>query len=61
MDGVLTDGSLWIGHDGEVAKRFDVRDGLGIKLLKKHGIEVEGLISAVGNAMEVLTHLSTQA
>ena len=38
IDGTLTDGSIWIGPQGECAKRFSVRDGFGIKLLQKAGI-----------------------
>jgi 3-deoxy-D-manno-octulosonate 8-phosphate phosphatase (KDO 8-P phosphatase) len=40
VDGVLTDGSLWFGPRGETLKRFHVRDGHGIKLLRAAGIEV---------------------
>jgi len=40
VDGVLTDGRLYFGADGEALKVFDVRDGLGIKLLIEAGIEV---------------------
>ena len=40
IDGTLTDGSIWIGPQGECAKRFSVRDGFGIKLLQKAGIEL---------------------
>lgn len=40
VDGVLTDGRLYIGAQGEVMKAFDVRDGHGIKLLREAGIEV---------------------
>ncbi len=40
VDGVLTDGSLYIGAQGELMKAFDVRDGHGIKLLREAGIEV---------------------
>ena len=40
VDGVLTDGSLWLGPDGEVMKPFNVRDGLGIKQLLADGVEV---------------------
>jgi 3-deoxy-D-manno-octulosonate 8-phosphate phosphatase (KDO 8-P phosphatase) len=40
VDGVLTDGSLWFGADGEVMKPFHVRDGLGIKQLLAAGVEV---------------------
>lgn len=44
VDGVLTDGSLWIGVDGEAVQRFHARDGMGIALLQQHGIPV-GIIS----------------
>lgn len=44
VDGVLTDGSLWIGPEGQEFKKFHVRDGLGIAMLKKQAIEV-GIIS----------------
>lgn len=40
VDGVLTDGRLYIGAGGELMKAFDVRDGHGIKLLQEAGIEV---------------------
>lgn len=45
VDGVLTDGSLTYGADGEVTKTFNVLDGLGIELLQKTGIPV-AIISA---------------
>ena len=44
VDGVLTDGRLYYDHDGERLKVFDVRDGLGIKLLQKVGLKV-GILS----------------
>ena len=40
VDGVLTDGRLYFGPDGEALKLFHVRDGLGIKLLQRAGIRV---------------------
>lgn len=40
VDGVLTDGGLWFGPQGEVQKRFHVRDGHGIKLLQAAGLTV---------------------
>lgn len=40
VDGVLTDGRLYFGADGESMKVFDVRDGHGVKLLRDAGIEV---------------------
>jgi 3-deoxy-D-manno-octulosonate 8-phosphate phosphatase (KDO 8-P phosphatase) len=40
VDGVLTDGGIIIDDRGLETKRFDVRDGLGISLLIRAGIEV---------------------
>jgi 3-deoxy-D-manno-octulosonate 8-phosphate phosphatase (KDO 8-P phosphatase) len=39
VDGVLTDGTLFIGADGEALKPFSVLDGHGLKLLRAGGIE----------------------
>jgi 3-deoxy-D-manno-octulosonate 8-phosphate phosphatase (KDO 8-P phosphatase) len=39
VDGVLTDGRLYIGEQGEFFKAFHVLDGHGIKLLARGGIE----------------------
>ena len=39
VDGVLTDGRLFIGEHGEVFKAFHVLDGHGLKLLARAGIE----------------------
>ena len=36
VDGVLTDGRIWYGPEGEAMKAFDVRDGHGIVLLRAH-------------------------
>ena len=44
VDGVLTDGSLHFGPDGEALKIFNVRDGLGLRLLMEAGIAC-GVIS----------------
>ncbi len=40
VDGVLTDGRLWYGADGEALKAFHVHDGLGLRMLMAAGIEV---------------------
>ena len=40
VDGVLTDGGLYYGPEGECLKRFNARDGLGVRLLQKAGIQV---------------------
>src|SRR3954466_8734665 len=39
VDGVLTDGAVWMGG-GVETKRFNIRDGLGLKILQRHGIKV---------------------
>jgi 3-deoxy-D-manno-octulosonate 8-phosphate phosphatase (KDO 8-P phosphatase) len=44
VDGVLTDGGIVIDERGVESKRFDVRDGQGITLLKRAGVEV-GFVS----------------
>lgn len=40
VDGVLTDGRLWYGPEGEELKVFHARDGLAIKQLMQRGIQV---------------------
>ena len=40
VDGVLTDGGMYYTEDGNEFKKFNVRDGMGIFLLKQIGIEV---------------------
>jgi 3-deoxy-D-manno-octulosonate 8-phosphate phosphatase (KDO 8-P phosphatase) len=45
VDGILTDGSLHFGPEGEVMKTFNVLDGQGIKLLQQAGI-LTAIISA---------------
>lgn len=40
IDGVFTDGRIWMGTDGVEYKAFSVRDGVGVKQLRAAGIEV---------------------
>lgn len=44
VDGVLTDGSLYYGPEGEFFKVFNAKDGLGISRLAKNGYEL-GIIT----------------
>ncbi len=53
VDGVLTDGRVIYTDDGSELKEFDARDGHGIKLLQRAGIEV-ALIS--GRACRAVEH-----
>lgn len=50
VDGVLTDGSLHFGADGEMIKTFNVLDGHGIKLLQQSGV-ITAIISARKSAL----------
>lgn len=40
VDGVMTDGTILYTKDGETQKVFHAQDGMGIKFLRKAGIEV---------------------
>jgi 3-deoxy-D-manno-octulosonate 8-phosphate phosphatase (KDO 8-P phosphatase) len=51
VDGVLTDGGIVYDVDGREIKRFHVRDGHGIKMLQRAGVEV-GIIT--GRTSEVV-------
>jgi YrbI family 3-deoxy-D-manno-octulosonate 8-phosphate phosphatase len=45
VDGVLTDASVLYGPEGEIAKRFYIRDGMGMRLLEAAGVRV-GVITS---------------
>ena len=53
VDGVLTDGGLWFDPNGLLQKRFDVRDGLGIRLLQQAGLQLAFMSGGKGGATEV--------
>jgi 3-deoxy-D-manno-octulosonate 8-phosphate phosphatase (KDO 8-P phosphatase) len=53
VDGVLTDGSLFIGDDGQEYKAFNSRDGHGMKMLQKTGVEIAII---TGRTSEVVKH-----
>jgi len=57
VDGVLTDGSVFIGTlpggDPVELKRFDIQDGLGVKMLQWAGIEVAVVSGRVSEATRV--------
>lgn len=52
VDGVMTDGSIYIDGHGESFKKFNVKDGLAIELLHSHKIK-SGVVS--GKASKALT------
>src|SRR6185436_9740890 len=54
VDGVLTDGGIYLGDvDGARMefKRFDILDGVGIKMLQLAGIEVAIITGRVSDAV----------
>ena len=53
VDGTLTDGRLWMTEDGREIKAFHVHDGLGIKRLREHGIEVALISARISHAVEL--------
>lgn len=53
VDGVLTDGSIIYHHDGTETKIFNVKDGLGIRLLMDAGIQT-GIVT--GRSSNALLH-----
>jgi len=56
VDGVLTDAGVYVGRlpgGGEVEmKRFDIQDGLGLKLLQRAGLEVVIVSGRTSSATE---------
>ncbi len=57
VDGVLTDGGIIIDEHGVETKRFDVKDGHGLKLLQRAGIHVALL---TGRTSQVVSYLANE-
>lgn len=55
IDGVLTDGSLILLDNGEMARTMNIKDGYGLQLAVKKGYDV--LIISGGNSLAVKTRL----
>ncbi len=52
VDGVMTDGSIFLDDQGIETKRYNVRDGFGIKLWQKLGFEVAIITGRSGRSIE---------
>ncbi len=50
VDGVLTDAGMYYGPDGEVLKKFNTRDGLGLARVREAGVAV-AIISGEDSAI----------
>jgi len=57
IDGVMTSGDIILNDAGEQMKAFHVRDGHGIKLVQRAGIEV-GILT--GRSSQVVTHRAAE-
>ncbi|CAG0911650.1 unnamed protein product [Cyprideis torosa] len=53
VDGVLTDGSLFMGDDGQEYKAFNSRDGHGIRMLQESGVQTAII---TGRQSQVVLH-----
>jgi 3-deoxy-D-manno-octulosonate 8-phosphate phosphatase (KDO 8-P phosphatase) len=51
VDGVLTDGSIFMSENGEIFKKFNVKDGLAIELLHCHGVSTGVISGKQSNAL----------
>lgn len=58
VDGVFTDGKVAYGKEGELSKTFDIRDGMGLEIIREHGVKVMVITSEdsvlVGERMKKL-------
>ncbi len=61
VDGVLTDGGMYYTSDGDIMKKFHVRDGMGVNILRRNGIptiiitkEKSKIVKAWAKKMNVL-------
>lgn len=52
VDGVLTDGSLFLGDDGQEYKAFHSRDGHGMKMLHSTGVELAVITGRTSRVVE---------
>ncbi|MCK5386502.1 MAG: 3-deoxy-manno-octulosonate-8-phosphatase KdsC [Gammaproteobacteria bacterium] len=51
VDGVLTDGRLIVGDDGEEYKAFYSKDGLGMKMLQQTGVKIAVITARTSNVV----------
>lgn len=53
VDGVLTDGSLYLGDDGQEYKAFHSRDGHGMVLLQESGVRLAVITGRTSNVVRL--------
>ena len=52
VDGVFSDGRIYLGNDGEELKAFHTKDGFGIKALIKSGVQVAVITGRNSNIVQ---------
>ena len=57
VDGVLSDGKVYFTNNGDEIKNFNIKDGLGIKLLQKSGIKVAII---TGRKSQIVEHRANE-
>ena len=56
VDGILTDGGLYLSDSGEEFKRFNSLDGHGLKMLKASGVELAIITGRASRCVELRAH-----
>lgn len=56
VDGVLTDGCLFVGDDGQEYKAFSSLDGHGMKMLKSSGVELAIITGRTSRVVALRAH-----
>ncbi len=67
VDGVLTDAGVYYSERGEELRRFSLRDGMGVELLRASGVETaflsredSGIVRARAKKLAVTTYLGVR-
>jgi 3-deoxy-D-manno-octulosonate 8-phosphate phosphatase (KDO 8-P phosphatase) len=53
VDGIMTDGRIIMDSEGREMKNFDVRDGHGLKMIQRYGVEI---VILTGRTSQVVEH-----
>ena len=53
VDGVLTDGSLYLSDSGEEIKAYNSQDGHGMKMLRESGVELAIITGRTSRSVEL--------
>lgn len=56
VDGIMTDGGLYLTDSGEEFKRFNSLDGHGLKMLKASGVELAIITGRTSRCVELRAH-----